>query len=182
MNIRFREIFEFLRFDFTRFDCNLILIFKEWVFFFLGSWGMNRSAGQTNLVSRVQMLSAFYKSIIDVCNTSCYQLSETYAAFLAEIKASNTRVFSLNLERPHFLKVQFLYENPASDRESHMIVMLHRECRSFSMVQQRWQKSLNIVGKYHRPKGNLGVVFKKIRVKWPKFSFKNTNVSLLNAM
>ena len=33
--------------------------------------------------------------------------------------------------------------------------------KSFSMVQQRWQKSLNIVGKYHRPKGNLGVVFKK---------------------
>ena len=54
--------------------------------------------------------------------------------------------------------------------------------KSFSMVQQRWQKSQNIVGKYHRPKGNLGVVFKKIRVKWPKFSFKNTNVSLLNAM
>ena len=31
--------------------------------------------------------------------------------------------------------------------------------KSFSMVQQRWQKSLNIVGKYHRPKGNVGVVF-----------------------
>ena len=30
--------------------------------------------------------------------------------------------------------------------------------KSFSMVEQRWQKSLNIVGKYHRPKGNLGVV------------------------
>ena len=27
--------------------------------------------------------------------------------------------------------------------------------KSFSMVQQRWQKSLKIVGKYHRPKGNL---------------------------
>ena len=33
--------------------------------------------------------------------------------------------------------------------------------KSFSMVQQMWQKSLNIVGKYHRPKGNLGVVLKK---------------------
>ena len=32
--------------------------------------------------------------------------------------------------------------------------------QSFSMIQQRWQKSLNIVGKYHRPKGNLGVVLK----------------------
>ena len=54
--------------------------------------------------------------------------------------------------------------------------------KSFSMVQQRLQKSINIVGKYHRPKGNLGVVYKKIRVKWPKFSFKNTNLFLLNAM
>ena len=25
---------------------------KEWVSFFLGSWGMNRSAGQTNRVNR----------------------------------------------------------------------------------------------------------------------------------
>ena len=33
--------------------------------------------------------------------------------------------------------------------------------KSFSMVQQRRQKVINIVGKYHRPKGNLGVVFKK---------------------
>ena len=32
--------------------------------------------------------------------------------------------------------------------------------KSFSMVQQRWQKSLNIVRKYHRPKGYLGVVLK----------------------
>ena len=31
--------------------------------------------------------------------------------------------------------------------------------KSFSMVQQRWQKSLNIVGKYHRPKGNVGGFF-----------------------
>ena len=33
--------------------------------------------------------------------------------------------------------------------------------KSFSMVQQMWQKFQNIVGKHHRPKGNLGVVFKK---------------------
>ena len=33
--------------------------------------------------------------------------------------------------------------------------------KSFSMVQQMCQKFLNIVGKHHRPKGNLGVVFKK---------------------
>ena len=33
--------------------------------------------------------------------------------------------------------------------------------KSFCMVQQRWQEFLNIVGKYHRPKGNEGVVFKK---------------------
>ena len=33
--------------------------------------------------------------------------------------------------------------------------------KSFSMVQQRWHKSQNIVGKYHQPKGNLGVVDKK---------------------
>ena len=32
--------------------------------------------------------------------------------------------------------------------------------KSFSMVQQRWQKSQKIVGKYHRPIGKLGVVLK----------------------
>ena len=32
--------------------------------------------------------------------------------------------------------------------------------KSFNMVQQTWQKFLNIVGKHHRPKRNLGVVLK----------------------
>ena len=30
----------------------LIRLIKEWVSFFLGSWGMNRRAGQTNRVNR----------------------------------------------------------------------------------------------------------------------------------
>ncbi|KAL3853844.1 hypothetical protein ACJMK2_017344, partial [Sinanodonta woodiana] len=50
-----------------------------------------------------------------------------YSAFLAEIKAKNTRVFSLNLERPLFLKAQFLYVDSDSDKESRMIVLLHKE-------------------------------------------------------
>ena len=33
--------------------------------------------------------------------------------------------------------------------------------KSFSVVHQMCQKFLNIVGKHHRPKGNLGVVLKK---------------------
>ena len=33
--------------------------------------------------------------------------------------------------------------------------------KSFSMVQQMLQKFLNIVGKHHGPKGNLGVVLKQ---------------------
>ena len=32
--------------------------------------------------------------------------------------------------------------------------------KSFSTVQQRWQRSLNYVGKYYRPKGNLGLFLK----------------------
>ncbi|XP_076095546.1 protein pigeon-like [Mytilus galloprovincialis] len=52
---------------------------------------------------------------------------ETYSAYLAEIRAANSRVFSLNLERPHFLKIQFLYLGQPSAKECHMIVMLHKE-------------------------------------------------------
>ncbi|XP_033745955.1 protein pigeon-like isoform X2 [Pecten maximus] len=52
---------------------------------------------------------------------------DVYTAFIAEIQVSNTRVFSLNLERSNFLKVQFLYSSQVSDKECHMIVMLHRE-------------------------------------------------------
>ena len=38
--------------------------FKEWVSFFLGSWGMNRSAGQTNRVNRVAVLVRFVCSAL----------------------------------------------------------------------------------------------------------------------
>lgn len=54
--------------------------------------------------------------------------ADIYTVFLAEIQATSTRVFSLNLERQQFIKVQFLYDIQESDRESHLIVMLHREC------------------------------------------------------
>ncbi|WAR24955.1 GSAP-like protein [Mya arenaria] len=52
---------------------------------------------------------------------------ETYSAYLAEIKAMSPRVFSLNLERQTFIKVQFLYEDKPAEKEANMIVMLHRE-------------------------------------------------------
>ena len=37
---------------------------KEWVSFFLGSWGMNRSAGQTNRVNREAVLGRFVCSAL----------------------------------------------------------------------------------------------------------------------
>ncbi|XP_052285833.1 protein pigeon-like isoform X10 [Dreissena polymorpha] len=52
---------------------------------------------------------------------------ETYNAYLAEIKAANPRVFSLNLERHTFIKVQFLFEDKPVEKETYMLVMLHRE-------------------------------------------------------
>ncbi|XP_056000277.1 protein pigeon-like isoform X3 [Ostrea edulis] len=52
---------------------------------------------------------------------------DIYSVFLAEIQAKSTRVFSLNIERQQFIKVQFLYDSQASDRESHLLLMLHRE-------------------------------------------------------
>ncbi|XP_076447468.1 protein pigeon-like [Babylonia areolata] len=56
---------------------------------------------------------------------------DIYQAFLAELQSLDTRVFSLNLQRHAFLKVQFLYpEGTASgsaSRHSHMVVMLHKE-------------------------------------------------------
>lgn len=65
---------------------------------------------------------------------------DIYTVFLAEIQATSTRVFSLNLERQQFIKVQFLYDIQESDRESHLIVMLHRES----------------VGLYHIKLGRVG--------------------------
>ena len=38
--------------------------FKEWVSFFLGSWWMNRSAGQTNRVNREAVLGRFVCSAL----------------------------------------------------------------------------------------------------------------------
>ncbi|KAK7496728.1 hypothetical protein BaRGS_00012135 [Batillaria attramentaria] len=56
---------------------------------------------------------------------------EEYQAFLTELQSLDTRVFSLNLKRSVFLKVQFLYpENntsSASSRDSCMLVFLHKE-------------------------------------------------------
>ncbi|XP_067683357.1 protein pigeon-like isoform X2 [Haliotis asinina] len=55
---------------------------------------------------------------------------EVYQAYLAELQASDTRVFSLNLERSNFLKVQFLYSShsdQSAPRESHLLVFLHKE-------------------------------------------------------
>lgn len=51
---------------------------------------------------------------------------ETYNAYIAELQA-HRRVFSLNLERYTFIKVQFLYTDSTSDKETYMLVMLHKE-------------------------------------------------------
>ena len=56
----------------TRSRCSIsvaLLVFKlcsikEWVSFFLGSWGMNRSAGQTNRVNREAVLGWFVCSAL----------------------------------------------------------------------------------------------------------------------
>ena len=72
-----------------------------------------------------------------------FVLTDLYQAFLAELQSTEPRVFSLNLKRHSFLKVQFLYPdvNPTSGsrsgsgsgssfpRHSCMIVMLHKECQ-----------------------------------------------------
>ncbi|KAL8623013.1 hypothetical protein ACOMHN_067319 [Nucella lapillus] len=65
---------------------------------------------------------------------------DLYQAFLAELQSLDTRVFSLNLQRYAYLKVQFLYPDPTptpatgassasspSSRHSYMVVMLHKE-------------------------------------------------------
>ena len=57
-----------------------------------------------------------------------FDISETYNAFLAELQAQK-RVFSLNLERHTFIKVQFVYTDTGSGKETYMLVMLHKECK-----------------------------------------------------
>ena len=42
----------------------ILISMKEWVSFFLGSWRMNRSAGQTNRVSREAVLGRFVCSAL----------------------------------------------------------------------------------------------------------------------
>ena len=69
-------------------------------------------------------------------NSSYVCYVEKYSAYLAEIKAESPRVFSLNLERQTFIKVQFLYEDKRvgermmKKEETFMLVMLHKECKS----------------------------------------------------
>ena len=60
-------------------------------------------------------------------------LSDIYKAYVAEIQPQNT-VFYLNLERQHYLKLQFLYgqyKGHVTSRESHLIVFLHKECKFY---------------------------------------------------
>ena len=59
------------------------------------------------------------------------RFTEIYRAFLAEIQPQS-RVFYLNLERPYYLGLQFLYgqyKRNVPHRESHLIVFLHRNCK-----------------------------------------------------
>lgn len=55
---------------------------------------------------------------------------DVYEAFLAQLQSADKVIFSLNMERPTFLKVQFLYPDQPSNqnRESAMLVFLHKEC------------------------------------------------------
>ncbi|CAH1785054.1 unnamed protein product [Owenia fusiformis] len=66
---------------------------------------------------------------------------EIYKAFIAEIQPQE-RVFYLNIERPNALKLQFLYTKYRGqvDRESHMLVILHKES----------------IGLYHIPISKMG--------------------------
>lgn len=64
-----------------------------------------------------------------------------YTAFLAEILEPN-RLFSLNIERINFLKVQFLHlttapgqGNEMLEREAYMLVFLHKECKLIYISQ-----------------------------------------------
>ncbi|CAL1531807.1 unnamed protein product [Lymnaea stagnalis] len=53
-----------------------------------------------------------------------------YQAYLAELQSVEKNVFSLNMERSTFLKVQFLYptqQGQPHNKESHMLVFLHKE-------------------------------------------------------
>lgn len=79
----------------------------------------------------------YYHFVIDTgsCQTVYTFIPDVYQAFLAELQSSDTRVFSLNLQRSAFLKVQFLHPDvnissgSNTSRDSHMLVFLHKECR-----------------------------------------------------
>ena len=63
-------------------------------------------------------------------DTHLPHFSDIYRAFLVEIQPQN-RVFYLNYERPYFICLQFLYgqyKGQANNRESHLIVFLHKHC------------------------------------------------------
>ena len=70
-------------------------------------------------------------SICHSGNFYCPNLTDKYSAYIAEVRAQNSRVFSLNLERECFLKVQFLYDDRPAERDTCMLVMLHKECKFY---------------------------------------------------
>ncbi|KAL5015055.1 hypothetical protein ScPMuIL_009325 [Solemya velum] len=63
-----------------------------------------------------------------------------YSAFLAELQGVYARVFSLNMELSNFIKVQFLYGDQMSTKDSRLLVMFHKES----------------IGLYHIPLGRVG--------------------------
>lgn len=74
-------------------------------------------------------------------------------------------MFYLNLERPHYLKLQFLYgqyKGKLSPRESQLLIFLHKECEcetqqlSFSQqLQREFDKVIGCLPEGER--GGLGV-------------------------
>lgn len=62
---------------------------------------------------------------------SLFFFPDVYQAYLAELQSMDKTVFSLNMERHTFLKVQFLYPDQprqSLNKDSDMLVFLHKEC------------------------------------------------------
>ncbi|XP_041349870.1 gamma-secretase-activating protein-like isoform X2 [Gigantopelta aegis] len=63
---------------------------------------------------------------------------DLFQAYLVELQASDSRVFSLNLEKSCFLKVQFLYPGHGEQmllKEAFLLVFLHKESVALYSIQ-----------------------------------------------
>lgn len=88
-----------------------------------------------NTNTLIQILILQTTHLEDYFINTYFFILDVYTAFLAEILEPN-RLFSLNIERINFLKVQFLHlttgpgqGNEMLEREAYMLVFLHKECK-----------------------------------------------------